>query len=315
MTTPAQPPPPAEEGIASLWRTVVDTWNLTIVDVDGRPVTIGSIAVFALLLIIGTWTCRFISRRIVGALARRFSVDEGAAAALQAVVFYVLLVSVVLLALKVVNVPLTVFAVLGGALAIGIGFGSQNIVNNFISGLIILVERPIRVGNLIQLGEIYGTVRHIGARSTRVVTGDNVEILVPNSSFLESNVTNWTLSDDQIRTRITVGVAYGSPVRKVEQLLLEAAKAHEHVLPDPAPQVLFADFGDNALVFQLLVWARIRRFVQRQRIESDLRFRIDELFREAGIVIAFPQRDIHLDTLRPLDVRVLPANTPAPGSV
>lgn len=295
----------AAEAAAGLWTWLTDIWRFTIINVEGRPVTVGSLVVFVVLLSIGSWASSLVSRRVAGVLARRLRADEGAAAALRAVIFYVLLVTVVLLALRVVNVPLTIFAVLGGALAIGIGFGSQNVVNNFISGLIIMVERPIRVGNLIQLADLHGVVRHIGARSTRVLTGDNVEIIVPNSSFLENNVTNWTLSDDLVRARITVGVAYGSPVRRVEELLLQAAGGHDKVQTDPPPRVHFSDFGDNALAFELYFWVRIRRLFERLQVESDLRFRIDELFREAGVTIAFPQRDVHLDAPRPIPVRMV----------
>lgn len=298
-------PSVAVEAAAGLWQWFTDIWDFTLVNVEGRPVTIGSLVIFVLLLAIGSWASSLVSRRAAAVLTRRFRADEGAAAVIRAVLFYVLLVTVVLLALRVVKVPLTIFAVLGGALAIGIGFGSQNVVNNFISGLIIMVERPIRVGNLIQLADLHGVVRHIGARSTRVQTGDNVEIIVPNSTFLENNVTNWTLSDDLVRARISVGVAYGSPVRRVEELLLKAAREHEKVQSDPAPRVLFAEFGDNALAFELYFWVRIRRLFERHQVESDLRFKIDELFREADVTIAFPQRDVHLDAHRPIPVRMV----------
>ncbi len=205
---------------------------------------------------------------------------------------------VFLFVLRMVNIPLAAFAFLGGAVAIGLGFGAQNLINNFISGFTIM-------GDLIEVEGILGQVEDIGARSTRDRTGENIHILVPNSSFLERNITNWTLSDKKIRTRVTVGVVYGSPVEEVKKLLLEATQASTKVMRHPEPFVLFADFGDNALIFEIYFWISIHQIIERRMIESDLRFRIDKLFREAGRVIAFPQRDVHLNTQRPLELRLI----------
>jgi small-conductance mechanosensitive channel len=204
-----------------------------------------------------------------------------------------------------VNIPLAVFAFLGGAVAIGVGFGAQNIINNFISGFILVTERPISIGDLIEVDGTLGGVEEIGARCTRVRTGENIHILVPNSTLLERNITNWTLSDKKIRTKVTVGVIYGSPVDKVKELLLRATEETDRVVKHPEPFVLFADFGDNALIFDVYFWISIEKVIERKRIESSVRFRIDDLFREAGIVIAFPQRDVHLDAHKPLELRIL----------
>ena len=201
--------------------------------------------------------------------------------------------------------PLTAFAFLGGALAIGVGFGTQTIMSNFISGFILLAERPIRVGDLIELDDKRATVEEVGVRCTRIRTPDNVHILVPNSKFLDQSIINWTLSDKRVRVKVIVGVLYGSPVRDVERLLLEAAAKHVDVKKHPEPYVRFSDFGDNALIFALYFWVDMINITERLRISSDLRFYIDEHFRNAGIVIAFPQRDVHLDTLKPLDVRIM----------
>ena len=168
-----------------------------------------------------------------------------------------------------------------------------------------MVERPVKIGDVIEVDNNYGVVEDIGTRCTRVRTPGNMHILVPNSSFLEKNIINWTLADHEIRAQITIGVVYGSNTQKVKQLALQAAKEHDKVMVYPEAFVIFSDFGDNALVFDLYFWVLIKRIMDRRKIESDIRFRIDDLFREAGIVIAFPQRDVHLDTLKPLDVRVL----------
>jgi small-conductance mechanosensitive channel len=193
---------------------------------------------------------------------------------------------------------------LGGAIAIGVGFGSQNVINNFISGLILLAERPVRVGDLVEIDGLQGSIEQIGARSTRLKTGANLEIIVPNSKFLENSVTNWTLSDTRIRTSVAVGVDYGSPTREVARLLQQAAEANPNVLRQPEPLVLFQGFGDNTLNFEVLFWISTRTTTHRLRVESDIRFAIDDVLRAANITIAFPQRDVHLDTSRPLEIRL-----------
>jgi len=230
--------------------------------------------------------------------------SQGAISATQNIVFYLLLICCVFIALEIINLPLTVFAFMGGAIAIGIGFGSQNVLNNFISGLILLAESPVRVGDLVDIQGLQGTIEHIGARSTRVKTGANIEIIVPNSSLLENNVTNWTLSDTRIRTSVSVGVAYGSPVDEVVSLLKRTVLEHTQVLQTPEPIILFKEFGDNALNFEAHFWIHMRRLMDRERVNSDIRIAAERAFDVAGITIAFPQRDIHLDTVRPIEVNL-----------
>ena len=291
--------------LAGVWESVTAVWHYELIAVQDHPITVSKIVVVIVLLIVGVTAARYFSRFLGRRLLPRVGLNEGAAAALQSVVFYVLVLGLGLLSLKVVNVPLTAFTIAGGALAIGIGFGSQNLVNNFLSGLILLIERPIRVGDLIEVEDLLGSVEHIGPRSTRVRSADNVDIIVPNSSFLEQNVVNWTLSDDRYRAHVTVGLAYGTKTREAAKLIRRAVEEHGKVLKTPKAIVLFTGFGDNALDFEVHFWVRMRRLMDRKMIESDIRYRIDALFREAGVVIAFPQRDLHIDTLKPVEVRVL----------
>jgi small-conductance mechanosensitive channel len=171
--------------------------------------------------------------------------------------------------------------------------------------VILLVESPIRVGDLIETGTIMGKVHNIGTRSTRIRTGANLEIIVPNSSLLENNVTNWTLADSTIRSSIRVGVSYGSPTREVARWLKHAADEHGQILKKPEPFVWFANFGENSLDFELYFWVDIH-LADRKRVESDLRFMIDQLLADAGITMALPQRDVHLDVSKPLAVSLLP---------
>ncbi len=294
---------PVGERLKAAWGRTRDIWRYEIATVDDRPITVGKVFLVLVLLTLGFRIARVASRLVGRRILPRFRVPVGASTALESITYYVAVVAVTLIALRAVNIPLTAFTLIGGALAIGIGFGSQNIVNNFISGLILLIERPIGAGDLIELEGVLGTVEQIGARSTRLRTFDNTHVLVPNSFFLENKFVNWTLSDNVVRGSVEVGVAYGSPTGQVASLLLRAAREREHVLSWPEPLVRFTSFGDNALLFTLYFW--VRPLSQRWEVESAVRFRIDELFREAGITIAFPQRDIHLDSARPLEVKVV----------
>ena len=293
-----------EERIADIKDEIVAFWNVEILTVDNQPVTLQKAVTALVILLLGVVMFKFLLSMVYYRFLLKSQLKETTASAVHKALTYSAYLLVFLLALRMVNIPLTAFAFLGGAVAIGIGFGAQNLINNFISGFMILGERPINIGDLIEVDGVLGMVEEIGTRCTRVRTGENIYILVPNSTFLERNITNWTLSDHKIRANIAVGVAYGSPVGKVRETLIRAAKEVPLVLKNPEPFVLFNDFGDNALVFSLFFWVEITRVIQRRMIESDVRFKIDELFAQEGIVIAFPQRDVHLDTLSPLKITV-----------
>ncbi|MBT4761348.1 MAG: mechanosensitive ion channel [Bdellovibrionaceae bacterium] len=280
-------------------------WNFKIFTVDQNPMTLGNLMIGVFLLFAGYMGARRLSQQIASKVFNRFDLDKSVKASLQQVAFYIMLIIFTLAILQFLNIPITVFTVLGSTLAIGLGFGSQNIVNNFISGLIIMLERPIRVGDAIEVGGVFGTVEEIGTRSTKVKATDNTHVVVPNSSFLEQNVLNWTLSDDVIRSTILVGVAYGSDTAETKKLLEQACDENPKVLKSPKPTVIFAEFGDNALNFELYYYSKIQSFIQIKEVASDLRFKIDKLFADSQLVIAFPQRDVHLDTPKPLSVKII----------
>lgn len=278
-------------------------WDFELMAVEDRSVTVGKLIIALLLFFVGYWASGSLSTRTADWLESRFELDEGAAAGIESILFYLLVVIFTLLALQVAAVPLTVFAFLGGALAIGIGFGSQNLVNNFISGLILLVERPIRVGDRVEVDGIFGLVTRVGARCTRIKTPRNIEVLVPNSYFLESSMVNWTLTDHKVRMDIPIGVAYGSDLQLVKRLLLGAAEAHGLVLKKPDPHVVFLEHGDSSLNMELRVWVKMIRGMTKDQVPSDLRFMIDLAFRDNHVEIPFPQRD--LNPRGPLEVRLL----------
>jgi len=197
--------------------------------------------------------------------------------------------------LDALNLPLGAFAFVSGAVAIGVGFGAQNIINNFISGWILMWERPIRIGDFLELGEDRGEVEAIHSRYTRIKRVDGVRLLVPNSTLLENTVVNWTIVDRNVRASVIVGVQYGSPTGLVRELMQGVVDEHPKILKEPASCVLFMDFGDNALTFEVFFWVRADQHFNVRIARSDVRFAIDKVFREHGIVVAFPQRDVHID--------------------
>jgi len=297
--------PSVKDHFSGVGQTLKNLWNMEIWVVDGHSVSVGKVCIALIILIFGIVFARFVLHLIHKRLLATSQFRETTASAVHKALSYFAYLLVFLFALRIVNIPLTAFAFLGGAVAIGVGFGAQNLINNFISGFIILGERPISINDLIEVDGVLGKVEEIGARCTRVRTGENVHKLVPNSSFLEKNITNWTLSDNNIRTKVVVGLAYGSPVEKVKETLMAAAISNHSVLKRPEPFVLFSDFGDNSLVFELYFWVQIRMVLEKKQIESQVRFEIDSLFRKEGLVIAFPQRDIHFDTHSPLNIHLL----------
>ncbi|NEP07212.1 MAG: mechanosensitive ion channel [Okeania sp. SIO4D6] len=198
----------------------------------------------------------------------------------------------ILIILQLWGVDVSSLAIIASVLGVGIGFGLQNIANNFMSGIILIFERPIQVGDFIQVGNLEGIVKRIGLRSTYITTLDKISLIVPNSRFLENEVLNWSHNNPISRVKVPIGVAYGSEIRLVRKAILEVAKSHPEVLLHPSPQLWFQEFGDSSLNFDLLVW--IREPQKKSKLKSELNYRIEVSLRKYGIEIPFPQRDLHL---------------------
>jgi small-conductance mechanosensitive channel len=267
-------------------------WEIFSLDED--PITLGQLIAVALTIVVvlslTSWLIRMVSQRLL-----KGGRDANLVQLSSRLIWFAALTVLFFTALSMLNVPLGAFAFVTGAIAIGIGFGAQNIINNFISGWILMGERPIRIGDLLEVNNTLGRVEAINTRSTRIKRTDGVRIVIPNSHLLENMVVKWNLGDEYIRIFVSVGVAYGSPVRRVAELIEQAVTEQEDVLQDPEPRVLFQDFADSALLFEAYFWTRLRPGGNLRLLRSEIRFRIDELFRENGITIAFPQRDVHLD--------------------
>ncbi len=292
--------------------TFNEIWLTTLFELEnGEAIRVRQVILAIGLLLVGSLLSSLLARWVNRRL-RRGRIRPDAALVVEKVIFYLLIIVVVLSAMHLVHIPITAFAFLGGAIAIGVGFGAQNIINNFISGWILIAERPVRLGDVVEVDGQHGRVEHIAARCTRIRRTDGIDLLVPNSMLLESVVTNWTLVDDQVRAIVRVGIAYGSNVAQARDLIAAAAAADQRVQNNPAPVIIFEDFGDNALILDLYFWTQANQPMQMRQVCSDLRFAIDKCFAEAGIVIAFPQRDVHLNAPGPITVRLQhpPENTP-----
>lgn len=293
----------ASLAVLDIWELAgspVETWNRITgvgVTVAGVQITLGRV-LLALVMIYIAMVASWLLRTFVGSeLSPRWELDRGVGDSISTLVHYLLITISVLIALGVLGVELQNFAIIAGALGVGIGFGLQNVVNNFVSGLILLFERPVRVGDIVVIGGEWGTVSKIGLRSTVVVTFDRAELIVPNGDLVSEKVTNWTLSNPIARLVVPIGVAYGTDVDRVLQLLRQASGKHHEILPDPEPQVLFVGFGESALDFELRVW--VRELSLRLEVRSAVLAEVDRLFRSEGIEIPFPQRDLHVRSIDP----------------
>ncbi len=289
-------------------------WNMDLyvaeetVVVDGqkivrsRSVTIGKVVQALLIFFIGIAVGKKFMRPVSRLAARKFSLNENDTQVFGRVTYYLLFICILVFSLITVNIPLAVFAFFGGALAIGVGFGAQTLIGNFISGLILLFDRTISINDVVEVDGHRGRVTAINIRSSRVRRFDGIEVLIPNSHFLQQNVVNLTLSDPYTRFEIAVGVAYGTPTRTAEETIFRAVMAQPEVQSDPAPFVVFEDFADSSLNFRAFFWIALDPSINSNIIRSEIRHRIGEYLAQANISIPFPQRDLHLDAARPLEV-------------
>ena len=286
----------------------ITAWEQT-VSVDGVeeavPITYGALLISVLLLAATVSAARHLPGLLDLAVLSRFRMQAGTRYAVTRLIQYVIGAVGIIVAFNAIGFGWGRLQWLIAALSVGLGFGLQEIFANFISGLILLFERPIRVGDTVSVGDTTGVVTRIRIRATTITDLDFRELIVPNKEFITGQLINWSLSNPTIRLIIPVGVAYGSDTRLTQKLLLQVAKENRDVLSDPSASALFLGFGDNTLNFELRVY--VKNVLRRFAITSDLHLAIDDAFAKAGITIAFPQRDLHLDTLSPLEVRVTQA--------
>jgi len=259
---------------------------------DAFSLSLAKVLVGIAVLIAASVVSRVARSVVRRGVLSRMKVDPGVEFVFLRVLHFAILTAGVLVAMAVVGIEMTSLAVLGGTLGVGLGFGLRNIADNFVSGVIMLLERPINVGDRVTVGDSWGEVRAINLRSTVLLTPDNVSLIVPNSEFVSGRVTNWSHGDPKVRVHVPVGVAYGSDVPLVRQTLLNVAAADDGILSSPRPEVWFTGFADSALTFELLVWIGDPR--RQPQTVSRLNYAIDDAFRAADIHIPFPQHDVYV---------------------
>ena len=278
----------------SLQKATQGFWDFGF-DVGSQRITIGLIIIVIAVLYGSFFVSWIFQKFFLDVLLRKRKIQRGVRVSFERLIHYFVVFIGFMLAISLLGFDITKFTIILSALGVGIGFGLQGIVNDFVSGLILLFERPIRQGDIIEIGGIWAEVKKIGLRATSVQTFDQADLIIPNADLTKNQVTNWTLSSRQVRVTVPVGVAYGSDVPLVFEILTECAKENEMVANHPESQVLFLKFGESSLNFELRAWVKDTDY--RLQAKSQLHQEIDKRFREANIVIAFPQRDLHIRSM------------------
>jgi small-conductance mechanosensitive channel len=272
---------------------VLDIWQTEIFRLGDSKFTFSMILTALLSIVALVVISSLIKRFLVKKVFARTKMDTGTVESIATIVRYFILIIGTVVVLQTSGINLSMLGVVFGALGIGIGFGLQNVAKHFISGIIILIERPIKVGDRIEVGDLAGRVETISARATVVVTNDNIAVIVPNSYFIDNQVVNWSYNEQRVRLNFPVGVSYKEDPERVRKLVIEAAAACEGVLEKPAPDLLFEKYGDSSLDFNLRVWTEDYAHMPLV-LKSKVYYAVFEKFKEHGIEIPFPQRDLHL---------------------
>jgi small-conductance mechanosensitive channel len=281
------------QDVKNLFFELREYLNVPVTTLGKTDITLWTIVYFIFLTFLLLYVTGKLRKWIVYKLLAKSRIDLGVRVAAGSIFRYVILFIGFIIVLQTVGIDLSTVTILAGALGVGIGFGLQNITNNLVSGIIILFERPIKVGDRIEVGDVAGDVVRISIRATTINTNDNISIIVPNSDFISSKVINWSHIDRNIRLNFPVGVSYKEDPQKIKKLLLEVASDNKGILKEPKPDVLFSEFGDSSLVFNLRVWTQ--EFINRPGVlKSQIYYAIFDKFAQNGVEIPFPQRDIHL---------------------
>jgi len=260
--------------------------------IGASPVSIVSITLMLIVVSVSVFLSHYTTNLLKRDIYPKTSIDAGAQSILENFIKYMIITTGVIIGLQLNGINLSVFATIGAGLMVGIGFGLQNVASNFISGIVILLERPIKVGDYVEVDNICGTVDHIQARSTIIKTRENILMVVPNSKFISENVINWSLNDDRVLIKVPIGISYLSNPQRAKDVLLAIARDHEKVLEEPAPVVLLEKFDNSSINLALEIW--ISDIQNRFEIISDINYLIYSGFSESDIVIPFPQLDVHM---------------------
>jgi small-conductance mechanosensitive channel len=268
-------------------------WNFELFKLGESVFTTRTFLILIFSLFLLFYVTSHIRRLLVKRIFPRYDLNIGVSQSIATIIRYILVIIGLFIIFQTSGIDLSAIGLLVGALGIGIGFGLQNITNNFISGIIILFERPVKVGDRIEIDDLAGNIVNISARATTIITNDNIAVIVPNSDLVSNRVINWSHNDKNVRLNFPVGVSYKEDPEKIKKLLLEVANANTGVLQNPPPDVLFDNFGDSSLGFNLRVWTD--EYSDKPKVlKSQLYYAIFKKFKEHGVEIPFPQRDLHL---------------------
>ncbi|MDQ7818861.1 MAG: mechanosensitive ion channel [Melioribacteraceae bacterium] len=281
------------KGIETFFQSIIKFLSVPVFSVGTSTITLWTLSYLLVLIAVLYYIIKKLNKIIVYKVLAKSKIDLGVRVAVGTIIRYVILTLGFIIIMQTVGINLSSLTVLLGALGIGIGFGLQNVTNNFVSGLIILFERPIKVGDRIEIGKVTGDVTKISMRASTVLTNDNISIIVPNSEFISSTVINWSHTDRTVRFSFPVGVSYKEDPENIKTILLAIAEENPDVLSDPKPAVLFKEYGDSALMFNLSVWTNT--YSDKPAVlKSQLYFEIFKKFKETGVEIPFPQRDLYI---------------------
>lgn len=268
-------------------------WNFELFNLGESVFTTRSFLILIISLFLLFYIKSHIRRLMIKRIFPRYDLNVGVSQSIATIIRYILVIIGLFIIFQTSGIDLSAIGLLVGALGIGIGFGLQNITNNFISGIIILFERPVKVGDRIEVDDLAGNIVNISARATTIITNDNIAVIVPNSDLVSNRVINWSHNDRNVRLNFPVGVSYNEDPEKIKKLLLEVANANQGVLQKPPPDILFENFGDSSLEFNLRVWTD--EYSDKPKVlKSQLYYSIFKKFKEHGVEIPYPQRDLHL---------------------
>jgi small-conductance mechanosensitive channel len=281
------------KGIETFFQSIIKFLSVPVFSVGTSTITLWTLSYLLVLIAVLYYIIKKLNKIIVYKVLAKSKIDLGVRVAVSTIIRYVILTIGFIIIIQTVGINLSSLTVLLGALGIGIGFGLQNVTNNFVSGLIILFERPIKVGDRIEIGKVTGDVTKISMRASTVLTNDNISIIVPNSEFISSTVINWSHTDKTVRFSFPVGVSYKEDPENIKNILLAIAEENPDVLSEPKPAVLFKEYGDSALMFNLSVWTNT--YSDKPAVlKSQLYFEIFKKFKETGVEIPYPQRDLYI---------------------
>ena len=279
-------------------------WEFSLFSIKENSISLGNLIIGITFFVFAFRINKIFKPKTAKYIDHALDLDFSTHKTILTIIEYIFVLIIMLFSLSIIGIPLTAFTVIGGSLAIGVGLGSQNLINNFISGFVLMGEGTTKIGDIIEIEGNIGTVEKIGFRSTIIKTFSNLRLIMPNSSLLENNVINWSLTDKILRRKVTVGVAYGADAVRVQNIFQECAKARNDINKSPEPFVIFSDFGDSALIFDIYIFIDMTTSRSSLNIGSDLRTDIYQALAKEKIGIPFPQRDNHIFINKPIDVNL-----------